>query len=430
MNTLQTKYLIIGAGLSGLSAAYYLREDYLLFEANDYAGGTANTLQHKGYKLDNSVHVLYFRDKTILDWIRQTLQIELLEKTRKCSVWVKNTYIKFPLQYNLSDLPFTSKVDSVKSIFAALLISKWKRFRNFEEYSLNTFGNYLTDIFIRPYNEKLFGVAISQMNTDWLGDYVPAYSKITMLLSVSGLVRNNYGRNSNYYYPSEGGISTLAKGISFQLNISPVYSRCLQNILLDKKTAIFTDGTEVNYKYLINTIPVNYFLKKIKSLPSNISLESESLKKNSTTLLHILGKGNLEAKYDWIYVPEQEIPFYRITIPGNINPKNCPANHFALTLEYGGDVCDDEKVLNLSLNALKKMGILNDKLSDIEYCWTLINCSYIIYDENRETILKKIFSFLKDKQVFSIGRYGSWEYSNMEDAIIHGKRVAEKLLNN
>ena len=53
----------------------------------------------------------------------------------------------------------------------------------------------------------------------------------------------------------------------------------------------------------------------------------------------------------------------------------------------------------------------------------------MIYDQYREAALIRIFSFLKSNKIFSIGRYGAWEYSNMEDAILHGKNVASYLLN-
>jgi hypothetical protein len=44
------------------------------------------------------------------------------------------------------------------------------------------------------------------------------------------------------------------------------------------------------------------------------------------------------------------------------------------------------------------------------------------YHESRETLL----SFLKDLGIQSIGRYGDWNYSSMEDALLDGKRMAEK----
>ena len=429
VSTIRTKYLIIGAGLSGLSAAHHLKENYLLMEANNFVGGNASTLFHKGFKLDNSVHVLYFRSNTILDWIRDTIQVELLERNRESTVWVENSYVRFPIQYHLSELPFNTKQKSIRSILLTLFLSSGKKSTNFEAYSQKAFGKYLADIFIRPYNEKLFGVPLVQLNTDWLGDYVPAYSRIKMLLSALNSSGSVVGRNSKYYYPAEGGIAVLAQKISSQLYRSPDYNTRLEKIFVDEKKAIFNDGIEVNYEILINTIPLDTFVNKFHSIPNDVSNSLKSLKKQPTTILHILGKGKINNEAHWIYIPNQTIPFYRVTIPGNINPLNCPDGYFALTLEFGGDVFENQLVLEKSISALKAMSLLNEKNTNIEFRWKLLDYGYVIYDQYRETALIRIFSFLKSNRIFSIGRYGSWEYSNMEDAILHGKNVASYLLN-
>ena len=427
---LRTKYLIIGAGLTGLSTAFHLSDDYILIETSDSPGGTANTLHFKGFKLDNAVHIYYFKDHTILNWILDTLNVELLETTRKSSVWIKNAYVTYPIQYHLSELPWPHRINSMRSLLnSASNKMGINSSDNFENYSLLAFGDQLTDIFVRPYNEKLFGVPMALLNTEWLGDYIPNYSRMKMLLSVLGIMSNNYGRNSKFYYPLEGGVSTVAQKLSSQLKKSPLYNCSLKRVFYDKKYALLSDGAEVKYEFLINTIPLDSFLNTFDSLPYDILASLKLLKRNSTTLLHILGKGKIKREEHWIYVPDTNIPFYRITIPGNINPANCPADRFALTLEFGGNVYENQSVLDNSIAILKSMGVLNENNSNIEFCWRQINCSYVIYDENRKIVLKKIFPFFQSNQIFSIGRYGSWEYSNMEDAILHGKNIAGYLLN-
>lgn len=424
----RTKYLIIGAGLAGLSTAFHLNNDYLLIEASDSPGGTANTLHLKGFKLDNAVHIYYFKDQTILKWIRDTLNVNLLETARECSVWINNAYVKYPVQYHLSELSWPDRIKSAKSIFKSISNKqKINSTDNFQTYSLFNFGTHLTDIFVRPYNEKLFGVPIDFLNTDWLGDSIPNYSKMKMLLSVLGIMNNNYGRNSKFFYPSEGGVSTVAEKLSSQLKKPPLYNCSHVKVFYAEKSVLLSDGTEVKYDYLINTMPLDSFLNTFDSIPYDILASLKLLKKNSTTLLHIIGKGKIKKNEHWIYVPDATVPFYRITIPGNINPANCPPGRFALTLEFGGNVYENQSLLDNSITILNSMGILNENNTDIEFCWRLINCSYVIYDESRKMVLKKIYQFLQSNNVFSIGRYGAWEYSNMEDAIYHGKKVAEQL---
>ena len=48
-------------------------------------------------------------------------------------------------------------------------------------------------------------------------------------------------------------------------------------------------------------------------------------------------------------------------------------------------------------------------------------CAYVIYDHKRTECLQ----VLDDNGIYSVERYRAWEYSSMEDAILHGKRTAE-----
>lgn len=401
----------------------------MLFEAKDSPCGTASTFNYKGFKLDNSVHILYFRKKEILNWLRNELMIELIEQDRICSVWVNDHFLDFPIQYNLNGLPILKRFHSLKSIINSIFSKKVSATDSFEDYSLKTFGSYLTDVFVRPYNEKLFGVRLNELNIDWFGDYIPTYSKVKMLLSVVGYSNKNHGRNSKYFYPLNGGISEIGNTICSTLKIAPTFNNSLVNVFLKEKKATFNDGTEVKYNYLINTIPVKSFLSKIVDNPPEISLYAENLKKNSTTILHILCKETLEENDNhWIYIPDYSIPFYRITLPGNINPANCPERHFAVTLEIGGTPIVDDALLNSCKTALEKMNILNKNNSVIDYKWKVLDCGYVIYDEQRKIALNKISSFLRSNNIWSIGRYGNWEYSNMEDALLHGKNTSEKLM--
>jgi len=426
---MRIKYLIVGAGLTGLSTAYHLRKDYLLVEAVSEPGGTAGTLNYKGFKLDNAIHILFFSDKTIFNWLTKSINVELIEKRRESTVWINNKFVKFPIQYNLNNLHLRSRLKSLSSLLnPARKLFNEDNYLNFKDYSLKHFGKYLTDIFFRPYNEKLYGVPISELNTDWFGSFVPDVSLKKILLGALGLADNNYGPNLNFYYPAEGGISTIAAKIYSTLSGNVLFNCSLNAVSVEKKIASLSDGSEVEFQYLINTMPLNNLLKLIDPLPQPILICNSLLRKNSTTVLHILFKGVIKNKDHWIYFPEMNIPFYRITIPGNINPANCPEGYSALTLEFGGDQCENEIILNFSIKILKSIGLLNNEESELETLWRLIDCGYVIYDDRRKDAVRKIFNYLNNNNIISIGRYGAWEYSNMEVALLHGRKTAERLL--
>ena len=53
--------------------------------------------------------------------------------------------------------------------------------------------------------------------------------------------------------------------------------------------------------------------------------------------------------------------------------------------------------------------------------------AYVIYDERYGEARQIIHDWLKRVDILSVGRYGDWNYSSMEDALLDGARAAEWL---
>jgi hypothetical protein len=51
----------------------------------------------------------------------------------------------------------------------------------------------------------------------------------------------------------------------------------------------------------------------------------------------------------------------------------------------------------------------------------------VIYDRDRRVALPAIFEVLEQHGIFSLGRFGGWEYSSMEDAMRQGMEIAGRL---
>src|SRR5439155_19405422 len=64
--------------------------------------------------------------------------------------------------------------------------------------------------------------------------------------------------------------------------------------------------------------------------------------------------------------------------------------------------------------------ILAADVRDIRY-------AYVLFDRHRACVLPTILAELERRGIHSIGRYGRWEHSSMEDAIGQGKQLAERL---
>jgi len=87
----------------------------------------------------------------------------------------------------------------------------------------------------------------------------------------------------------------------------------------------------------------------------------------------------------------------------------------------------DEEVIQRSRQGLESAGIVrpDDRMvvadvKDLRY-------AYVYFDRHRARVVPAIQSELERWGVYSIGRYGRWEHTSMEDAIGQGKQTAERL---
>ena len=53
--------------------------------------------------------------------------------------------------------------------------------------------------------------------------------------------------------------------------------------------------------------------------------------------------------------------------------------------------------------------------------------AYVIYDDAYGAARKTVMDFLEVVGIHAAGRYGQWEYSSMEDALLSGRATAAKL---
>ena len=52
--------------------------------------------------------------------------------------------------------------------------------------------------------------------------------------------------------------------------------------------------------------------------------------------------------------------------------------------------------------------------------------AYVLYDEQYGPASQAILEWLEARDILVAGRYGRWEYSSMEDALLTGRECARK----
>ncbi|HLB93688.1 MAG TPA: FAD-dependent oxidoreductase [Candidatus Babeliales bacterium] len=428
--------IILGAGLTGLSAAYHLEQmgihDYQIFERDSTIGGLCRTVQQDGFTFDYTGHLLHLNHPYFKDLIYNLLAPENFNAiTRRAYIYSQNSYTKYPYQVNLFGLPAETIAACIQGYLER---PKFKTTKNFYQWSLKNFGAGITKYFLAPYQNKIFAYDIRKVSDSWTGRFVPQTSLIAMIngaIADQPEITQQIGYNANFIYPKSGGIFAWVAQLSNRLKQPIQTNHSAKTIDLKNKIITFNNGRTEKFKTLISTIPLDYLLKNlVEPSHSNLKILAPKLICNSVTNFNLgVNRPDLSNKH-WVYFPEPEYKFYRLGFPHNFTNLAVPANCSSLYGEFSHvhkSPAYIQETLKTALKQVKQLlniqehEILTEKIIDIKH-------AYVIYNQWRDHNLPKILQTLADQQLYSCGRYGAWQYSSMQEAVLDGKAVAENLI--
>lgn len=439
--------LIIGAGLTGLSAAYALEQlglDYVIIEKESYIGGLCSTvITEEGFVFDRSMHLLHLRHHWVKSLIENLLKencTTLIEHMRKAEVYFEGEYIPYPFQsffYLLSDKQVVD--ECIHGIKKARNKQK-KNPQNFEQYIDSHFGCGIAKHFMLPYNEKLWTVAPRELSYEWAERYVPKPDLneiLHMATNVTMQTQNlnkELGYNPRFWYPERGGIQKIPEAILRHLGKGKLMmNREVIKIDPRRNQVLLYDDEVIDYDVIFSTVPLPHLLKIVQESPLTLKEIANNMGYVSLFNLNFGIDRKIDLNAHWIYFPQREILFHRVGFPSTLSPRMAPEGCSSLSTEVSYSkfkpLGNKEKVKERIIQDLVKVGIIKSKNEIISELENDLKYAYVLYDKNYSSHRVAAHTFLKNHDIYSIGRFGSWEYSAMEDAIMEGYETARQFKN-
>ncbi|KAM7214184.1 UDP-galactopyranose mutase [Rhypophila decipiens] len=471
MADIKVDVLVIGAGPTGLGAAKRLNHlngsSWLIVDANDKAGGLASTdVTPEGFLYDVGGHVIFSHYKYFDDCLDEALpeKDDWYNHERVSYVRYKELWVPYPFQNNISMLPKEDQVKCIDGLIDAALehrVSNTKP-KDFDEWILRNCGQGVADIFMRPYNYKVWAVPTNKMQCAWLGERVaaPDVKKVVQNV-VLNKTAGNWGPNNTFRFPARDGTGGIWIAVSDTLpEQKKRYGKKGEVTKVDAQNKIVTlaDGTTVQYGSLVNTMAVDQLVEKMGN--QELVTLSKGLYYSST---HVIGVGVRGARPErigdkcWLYFPEDNCPFYRATIFSNYSPYNQPPADVKLPTLYLADgskpASSDAKegpywsiMLEVSQSTMKPVdeenllkdciqGLINTDMikSDDEIVSTYhrkFDHGYPTPALEREGVLKELLPRLQDMGIYSRGRFGSWRYEvgNQDHSFMLGVEAVDHIV--
>lgn len=428
--------VILGGGISGLSAAYALQQSAsgtcCIYEKDATVGGLCRTMKVDGFEFDTVSHVLHFRSRETETLVRELLGGDLIRRERSAAIYFQGRYVPYPFQTHLGALPLGAQSACLAGFLKVWLrqrVGQEKQPENFAEWVEQYFGRGIARHFMRPYNQKLWGVPPEEMSLDWIRPFVP---QTDLKQVVSNLIsrknHNHVGYNSCFFYPVRGGIQSLCE--AFRSRLQEVHlDREAVEIDLDRRTIRFQDGSWANYDCLISTIPLPILIERARGVPEDLRREVEGLR--GTTLLNLTYclRRPLAKPYHWVYFPEAEFPFFRLVFPSNISEDLAPKSGGLIAAEISNPPKGREDELEREVQAcLLRLGWIAQSGDVVRVVSNSFRYAYPVHDLERGRRVARLQDFLASRHVWSMGRFGAWCYSSIDDAITEALDTVPRIL--
>lgn len=435
---MQNRTLILGAGVTGLAAAYASR--YPVFEASEMPGGICCSYYRspsgkerlpsppedgEAYRFEfGGGHWIFGGDTAVLRFIDRVSPLQRYHRSSAVYFPEDDIYVEYPIQNNLRGMPKEFACD------ALMEMSKHPGpFRTMKEWLKEHFGQTLCEKFFFPFHDfYTAGLYESIAPQD-------AYkSPIKLSQAIEGSFRDppTVGYNITFAYPRDG-LGTVARQIASKCDIK--FGKRAVRIDTKEKVVFFEDGSAEKFDTLLSTVPLNQTLEL-----AGLQTEAKTCPHTSVLVLNIgATKGPACPNHHWLYVPHSRSGFHRVGFYSNVEvsflPRSARENASAVSVYVeraypGGLKPSDAEVSQYGsavVNELREWGFI-DRAEVVDPTWIDVAYTWEWPDSKWKV---EALRLLELSHIEMVGRYGRWIFQGIADSIrdgfIAGSSIAPRL---
>ncbi len=398
------KYLILGAGPSGLTLANRLKQmgetSFFVLEKEKEAGGLCRSAQVDGSPFDiGGGHFLDVRRPKVNEFLFQFMPEEEWDKfDRDSRIAVNGDVISHPIEANIWQMKLENQVEYLKSIAVAGCNLKEEMPQEFVSWIYWKLGDKIAENYMIPYNQKMFGEDLNQLGTYWL-EKLPNVSFEETLLSC--LTKKAYGEqpgHAQFFYPKKYGYGELWLRMAEEIKGQIKYDASVHAIDFDTNTVTTKEGETYSADVIISTIPWMEFAK-ITGMPQELKEKIGHLKYSSVQTAYF--PDNLDTEAQWVYYPDPELSYHRILVRHNF--------------------CNGSKGYWTECNSTRV-----DETTESTFQY-MNQYAYPLNTIGKPEIMKELLEWAKTRRVYGLGRWGEHQHYNSDLVVELALKMAEEL---
>jgi protoporphyrinogen oxidase len=443
--------VILGGGLTGLSAGYVLSKAGLrveVLEQDNTVGGLSKTIEKNGFRFDLGGHRFFTKDARVDGFVRNLMEGELLTVSRTSKIYMHNRFFNYPLKpmNAIFGLGLLTTMKIMGDYAIEKIRRKLKRTEciSLKDWVVSNYGRTMFNIYFKEYSEKVWGIGCDRISAEWVEKRING-------LSLASTIKNALFKFSGKDIP------TLTDTFIYpELGIGRISDRLKDEI--EKRNAVYTGArveqvTHSNFKIesiavkdktgtrivrgneFISSMPATKLLSIMNPAPPLEVLEAASrLRFRDLVTVAVMVDRERVTDQTWIYIPEQKIPFGRIHEPTNWSRKMAPEGKSLIVMEFfsfkGDSVWEetDDKLVEVTLENLEKLGFLK-RNEVIDSMVIRVPKAYPLFEVGYKELCKTVYDYLSQfGNLYLAGRTGMFRYYNMDHAIESGLDTAELII--
>ena len=435
------KTIILGGGLSGLTTAYFMQDnpkynDITILEKEKTTGGLCRSIRKDGYIYDIGPHILFSKDKEMLELMLSVLDGGKNDLVRSNKILYKGIPVQYPFENDLSKLP----EDDLNYCINAFNNNPYEDYEasNMIQFFLKTFGEGITNTYLRPYNEKIWKHDPAFMNTSMV-DRIPKPTQEEIRRSAAGETIQGYLHQLYFSFPKDRGIQGVPEGFERRLDKNKCTVVTDAEVIgikkVDKKFYVQTASQEYEADKLISTMPIHELSNVYKSISFEAKERIHKLRYNSIIIAFVKIPYDLCGENFAYMIPDKDVIFHRISKMDFLGAEYHHSENEATYMvevtyrknDYTDSLSDTELKRRIS-DGLVRIGF-SKTIGDVEFVdITRYKYAYVIYDLEHTPNMEWLRKYFGNEGIILNGRFGNFEYWNMDRILRESLELSKRLV--
>jgi protoporphyrinogen oxidase len=382
------KYIILGAGPSGLAFAHTLKDrgenSFLVIEREADAGGLCRSATVDGGPLDvGGGHFLDVRRQRVLDFVFRFLPRDSwVRHSRISTIQLLDRELDYPLEANIWQLPVADQIDYLESIAQAGANRGHPMPSAFPDWIVWKLGGRIARDYMLPYNRKIWSMPLDRIGTYWLNKLPSVSFRDTLESCLRREPRGQLPAHGAFFYPAEYGYGEVWRRMGQALGNHLVCGCDVHSVAPD---TLVVNG-RWKAEALVTTVPWPCW-RDFAPLPDAVRGAVDALCGVGVDITYV--PANYTSRAHWIYEPDERLPHHRLLLRHNFSPGT--RGHWTET--------------NPQRNTKPEGLVYRNQ-------W-----AYPVNTVDKPEWMRRIMAWAEEHRIIPVGRWGKWEHLNSDVAV-------------